>query len=285
MDVIDALILGIVQGLAEYLPISSSGHLEIFREILGLDLSGADSLQFDVTLHVATVLSTIVILWREFWPLCVSFFTFKRDAGFWYVCKILVSCIPVGVVGLCFKDVIEQFFGTDLSLVGCCLIATAALLAFSYFFRTLPNEQAGKNITRTGRDITFIDAFVIGCAQAVAVLPGLSRSGTTIATGLIIGDKREEVARFSFLMVIIPILGEALLDLKKIISPAADAAGSSIEAIGFAPIIMGFIAAFIVGCLACKWMLELVKKGKLIWFSVYCLIVGGICIAKSFGLF
>lgn len=288
MDTLDALILGIVQGLAEYLPISSSGHLEIFREILGLDLSGADSLQFDVMLHVATVLSTIVVLWREFWPLCVSFFTFKRDSRFWYVCKILVSCIPVGVVGLCFKDTIETFFGQELSLVGTCLIVTAALLAFSYFFRTRPLEtdRLTGRVYRP-RDISFVDAFVIGCAQAVAVLPGLSRSGTTIATGILIGDKREQVAQFSFLMVIIPILGEALLDVKKIfgIDALDAAAGVADQAIGFMPVMVGFLASFIVGCLACKWMLNIVKKGKLIWFAVYCLAVGIICLLKSYGVF
>lgn len=288
MDILDALILGIVQGLAEYLPISSSGHLEIFREILGLDLSGAESLQFDVMLHVATVLSTIVVLWREFLPLCRSFFTFRRDDNFYYVCKILVSCIPVAIVGLCFKDTIETFFGQELTLVGFCLCVTAALLSFSYFFRTRPletNKLTGR--TYRPRDISFVDAFVIGCAQAVAVLPGLSRSGTTIATGILIGDKREQVAQFSFFMVIIPILGEALLDIKKMFGvEAVDAAAGVADAsIGIVPVIVGFLASFIVGCLACKWMLSLVKKGKLVWFAVYCLIVGLICIAKGYNLF
>lgn len=284
METLDALILGIVQGLAEYLPISSSGHLEIFREILGLNLSGADSLQFDVMLHVATVLSTIVILWREFWPLCKSFFTFRRDDNFYYVCKILVSCIPIGIVGVCFKDVIEEFFGQELTLVGVCLCVTALLLTFSYYFRTRP-LMIGH--TYKPRNITYLDAFVIGCAQAVAVLPGLSRSGTTIATGILIGDKREQVAQFSFLMVIIPILGEALLDLKHMFGvEAIDAAAGVADApIGIVPIVVGFLAAFIVGCLACKWMLALVKKGKLVWFALYCAIVGLICIAKGYGLF
>lgn len=292
MNTLDALILGIVQGLAEYLPISSSGHLEIFREILGLDLSGADSLQFDVMLHVATVLSTIVVLWREFWPLCVSFFTFKKDSNFYFVCKILVSCIPIGIVGVCFKDVIEEFFGQELTLVGICLCFTAALLTFSYYFRTRPLDArlaVGKASApaKSPRDITFIDAFVIGCAQAVAVLPGLSRSGTTIATGILIGDKREQVAQFSFLMVIIPILGEALLDLKHMLGvDAIDAAAGAAEApIGIVPLAVGFLAAFIVGCIACKWMLNIVKRGKLVWFALYCLIVGLICIAKGYNLF
>lgn len=274
MDWLEALILGIVQGLAEYLPISSSGHLEIMRQLLGVDLEGAKSLEFDVALHVATVLSTIVILWREFYPLCLSFFTVKRDYNFYYVCKILVSCIPVAVVGLCFKETVEYFFNGNLTIVGICLLVTAALLAFAYFFRTSPLRAA----TYTPRDITWADAFIIGCAQAVAVLPGLSRSGSTIATGILLGDDREKVARFSFFMVIIPILGEALLDMKKILSPAAEAASSAQPEVSLFAMAVGFLAAFIVGCLACKWMLDIVKKGKMIWFAVYCLIVGLICI-------
>lgn len=272
MDWLDALIMGIVQGLAEYLPISSSGHLEICNKILGLDLSKETALSFDLTLHVATVLSTIVILWREFMPLCTSFFTVRRDANFYYVLKILVSCIPVAIVGLCFKDYVESFFGGNLHVVGTCLLVTAALLAFAYFFRTRPLIMSG---SFRARDITWLDAFIIGCAQAVAVLPGLSRSGTTIATGIIIGDKREKVAQFSFLMVIIPILGEALLDVKDMLSPDPDVAQT---AVGFIPLMVGFISAFVVGCLACKWMLALVNKGRLVWFSLYCLVVGIVCL-------
>lgn len=274
MDTLNALIMGVVQGLAEYLPISSSGHLEICREILGLDLTGAESLEFDVMLHVATVLSTIVILWREFFPLCRSFFTLRKDANTTMVLKILVSCIPVGIVGVFFKDNIEAFFGTDLTLVGVCLLVTAALLSFSYFFRTRPLEESAGKVYKP-RDITFVDAFVIGIAQAVAVLPGLSRSGTTIATGILLGDKREQVARFSFLMVIIPILGQALLDIKDYITEPATTAATTIGAV---PMLVGFLASFIVGCLACKWMLDIVKKGKLVWFAVYCLAVGILCI-------
>lgn len=238
-------------------------------------------------LHVATVLSTIVILWREFWPLCRSFFTFRRDAEFWYVCKILVSCIPIGIVGVCFKETIETFFGQELTLVGYCLCVTAALLAFSYYFRTRPQQEGIVAPGRAPRDITFVDAFVIGCAQAVAVLPGLSRSGTTIATGILIGDKREKVAQFSFLMVIIPILGEAILDIKDILGIEAvdTAAGAATPEIGIGALVAGFMASFIVGCLACKWMLSIVKKGKLVWFAVYCLVVGLICILKGYNVF
>lgn len=276
MDTLNALIMGIVQGLAEYLPISSSGHLEICRDLLGLDLSGAESLEFEVMLHVATVLSTIVILWREFAPLCVSFFTWRRDDNFRTVVKILISCIPVGIVGVFFKKEIEAFFGGGLTIVGICLCVTALLLAFSYFFRTRPLDESRPGVRPyTPRDITYLDALVIGLAQAVAVLPGLSRSGTTIATGIMIGDKREQVARFSFLMVIIPILGEALLDLKDYFSEPASTVAHSI---GWLPMLVGFLASFIVGCLACKWMLEIVKKGKLVWFALYCAVVGVLCI-------
>ena len=274
MEWLDALILGIVQGLSEYLPISSSGHLEIFREILGINLPNEDILEFDVMLHAATVLSTLVVLWNEFFPLCRSFFTIKRDDNFYYVCKILISCIPVAVVGLFFKDTVESFFGGNLTTVGICLCITAALLAFAYFFRTKP-EETNKLTGRVyrPRDITWLDAFVIGIAQSIAVLPGLSRSGTTIATGILLGEKHEKVASFSFLMVIIPILGETLLNIKDMISEPAASSN-----VGMLPLTIGFIASFVVGCLACKWMLNIVKKGKLVWFAVYCVIMGIICI-------
>lgn len=268
--------MGIVQGLTEYLPISSSGHLEICGKLLGLDLNPEQSLEFDVMLHVATVLSTIVILWREFAPMCVSFFTWRKDANFTLVLKILVSCIPVGIVGAFFQHDIEAFFGKNMTIIGICLLVTAVLLSFSYFYRTRPLDDApASRKPYTPRDITFADAFIIGCAQAVAVLPGLSRSGTTIATGIILGDKREQVARFSFLMVIIPILGAALLDIKDYITEPVESTGA---AIGWLPMLVGFLASFIVGCLACKWMLDIVKKGKLVYFAIYCAIVGVLCI-------
>lgn len=269
MDTIDALILGIVQGLAEYLPISSSGHLAICRDILGLNLKGAEALEFDVALHVATVLSTIVVLWREFLPLCKSFFTLKRDANTTYVWKLLFSAIPVGVVGLFFKENIEVIFGSGLTVVGVCLIVTALLLAFAYFYR----REGAVGCVRT-HDITWTDALVIGCAQAVAVLPGLSRSGSTIATGLLLGDRREHLAQFSFFMVIIPILGEALLSVKDMIAGESASAGT----VGLLPLAVGFVASFVVGCLACKWMISLVKRGKLVWFAVYCVLAGILCL-------
>ncbi len=278
MDWFDSLIMGVVQGLAEYLPISSSGHLQICEDILHLNMEGAGSLQYTVALHVATVLSTIVVLWKEFLTLVTSFFGFKRDANTTYVFKILVSCIPIMIVGLFFKDKVETLFDKNLLTVGIALCCTALLLTFAYYFRrTTADSPALRQGGYRPRDITFLDAFVIGLAQAVAVIPGLSRSGSTIATGLMLGDKREQIAKFSFFMVIIPILGEALLDVKDMVSGSGDA-GATAETIGIVPLIIGFIAAFVVGCAACKWMLNIVKKGKLVWFAVYCLIVGLLCI-------
>lgn len=275
MSWLDALIMGIVQGLSEYLPISSSGHLEIFRSILGLDLDGAEAVELVVALHVATVLSTIVVLWREFWPLCVSFFTLRRDENTLYVLKILFSCIPIAIVGLCFKDFVDGLFGGSLTIVGCCLLVTACLLAFAYYFRGANRRvtYGAAPLLPREHSITFRDAFIIGCAQALAVMPGLSRSGSTIATGLLLGDRRSEIAQFSFFMVVIPILGEALLDAVHIVKGTSEA-----SSIGAVPLLVGFLSAFIVGCIACKWMIELVKRGKLIWFAIYCVIMGIVCI-------
>lgn len=275
MDVIDSLILGLVQGLSEYLPISSSGHLEICQDLLGLNMTGVDSMQYDVALHVATVLSTIVILWHEFSGMCRSFFTLRRDENTSLVCKILVSCIPVGIVGVCFKDQVEGFFGANLAVVGISLCVTALLLSFAYFTRTLPSirRRGVRDSMSSGRPIGYLDALVIGCAQAVAVIPGLSRSGTTIATGILLGIRRDKVAKFSFLMVIIPILGQGLLDVYKGISGGGVAGGVSLGALA-----TGFLAAFVSGCIACKWMIELVKRGRLVWFALYCLIVGVLCL-------
>lgn len=280
MDWLDALILGIVQGLTEYLPVSSSGHIEIFKEILGVDLPADENVMFTVLVHAATVLSTIVILWPMFAKLCKSFFTFKRGQDFDYVCKILLSCIPIGVVGVLFKHQVEEIFGSGLTIVGICLLVTSALLTFAWLSdrreRTRGQIASGLSAmvpASAGRNISWIDAFVIGCAQAIAVLPGLSRSGTTIATGILIGDKRNEVAQFSFLMVIIPILGESLLDLKDMVGGEVTGAEA-----GAGALIIGFVAAFIVGCFACKWMINLVKKGQLIWFAVYCVAMGILCL-------
>lgn len=282
MDWLHALILGIVQGLAEYLPISSSGHLEIFKDILGMNMSGAESLEFDLILHVATVLSTVVVLWHEFVPLITSFFGWKRDANFYYVWKLLLSCIPIMIVGLAFKDQIDDLFEGNLLIVGIALLATALLLSFTYFSRTEPAlKDKAEGHPVQGRDITWVDAFIIGCAQAVSVIPGLSRSGSTIGTGILLGDRRDKLAQFSFFMVIIPILGEALLTIKKLLSGGASetlAANADAAPVDLKALLIGFIAAFVVGCIACRWMINLVKKGKLVWFAIYCAIVGIVCI-------
>lgn len=276
MDLLDALIMGIVQGLAEFLPISSSGQLEICHKLLGLNTNGADALQFDITLHIATVLSTVLILWKEFSRICTSVLQWKRDDEFWTFWKIILSCIPVAIVGVCFKDVIEEFYGGKLTLVGVCQLATAALLLFAYFFRTRPVTygRGSSSSDTVGHPIGWIDALTMGIAQAVAVLPGLSRSGSTIATGILMGNKREAVAKFSFLMVIIPILGEAFLDIVKAIGKE----GASETSVGAGAVIIGFLSSFVVGCLACQWMINLVKRGKMVWFAAYCIVTGILCL-------
>ena len=255
MGWLEAIVLGIIQGLTEFLPVSSSGHLTIGSALFGID--GDENLTFAIVVHAATVLSTIVVLWKEVSVLFKGFFSFKWNEPMQMVCKILVSMIPVAIVGLFFKDYVEKLFGSGLLLVGCMLLVTAALLAFSYYAKPRQKEE-----------ISFKDAFIIGIAQACAVLPGLSRSGSTIATGLLLGDKKEQVAKFSFLMVIIPILGESFLSLMKgEFSP--EASGISTGAL-----VAGFLAAFISGTLACKWMINIVKKGKLIYLAYYCLAAG-----------
>ena len=256
MDWIQALILGIIQGLTEYLPVSSSGHLAIGSALFGID--GSENLAFTVAVHVATVLSTLVILWREISWIFKGLFKFENNAETQYVINILISMIPIGIVGLFFKDYVEQIFGSGLLIVGCCLLMTAALLIFSFYAKPRIKDTISKK-----------DAFIIGMAQALAVLPGLSRSGSTIATGLLLGNKKERLAQFSFLMVIPPILGEALLDIIKAMKGQEVFGG--IEPL---PLIVGFLAAFISGCLACKLMISIVKRGKLVYFGIYCAIVG-----------
>lgn len=250
------MILGIVQGLTEYLPVSSSGHLAIASNFFGIN--GEDSLMFTVAVHVATVLSTLVMLWKEIDWILKGLFKFEMNAETKYALNILVSMIPVGIVGLFFKDKVEEAFGSGLLVVGVMLLVTAVLLIFSYYARPRQKER-----------LSLRDAFVIGLAQACAVMPGLSRSGSTIATGLMLGNKKEMLAQFSFLMVIPPILGEALLDILKAVK-GEDVMGG----VGMLPLCVGFMAAFISGCFACKLMINIVKKGKLVYFGIYCAIVG-----------
>ena len=261
MNTLQAIILGIVQGLTEFLPVSSSGHLFLASELLNTDLSAADDLTFSLTLHAATVLSTIVVLWHEVWRLVKGVFSTKFNEEQAYVLKIVISMIPIGVVGFCFMDYIEAAF-SSLWVVGVMLLVTAFLLTFAY--KAQPRQK---------ESISYRDAFIIGVAQACAALPGLSRSGSTIATGLLLGNKKESVAQFSFLMVLPPILGNALLDIAK------GEFGGGVEVL---PLVAGFLAAFITGCLACKFMLEIVKRGKLIWFAIYCAIVGVVALITYF---
>ena len=258
MDWLQALVLGIIQGLTEYLPVSSSGHLAIGSYLFGID--GEENLAFTVLVHVATVMSTFVVLWKEIDWILKGLFKFKMNDETKYFLNIVVSMIPIGIVGVFFKDTVEEIFGSGLLIVGCCLLLTAVLLTFSYYAKPRQREN-----------ISMKDAFIIGLAQACAVLPGLSRSGSTIATGLLLGNKKEKLAQFSFLMVIPPILGEALLDVLKA-AKGEEAFGD----ISVLPLVVGFIAAFVSGCLACKWMINIVKKGKLVWFGVYCAIAGAV---------
>lgn len=257
MSWLEAFILGMIQGLTEYLPVSSSGHLAIGSALFGIQ--GEDNLTFTIVVHVATVLSTLVILWKEVGWIFRGLFKFQMNDETKYVINILISMIPIGIVGLFFKDKVEEIFGSGLFIVGLILLVTATLLAFSYYAKP-----------RTREHISMKDAFIIGLAQACAVLPGLSRSGSTIATGLLLGDKKEKLAQFSFLMVIPPILGEALLDGMKIVKGAAEASAD----VSLTALIVGFLSAFVFGCLACKWMIDIVKKGKLIYFAIYCALVG-----------
>ena len=210
--------------------------------------------------------SSLVVLWKEIDWIFRGLFKCEMNAETKYVLNILVSMIPIGIVGVFFKDYVEEIFGSGLLIVGCMLLVTALLLTFSYYAKP-----------RVKENISMRDAFIIGLAQACAVLPGLSRSGSTIATGLLLGDNKAKLAQFSFLMVIPPILGEALLDGMKIVKGAA--AGTT--DISVLSLVIGFVAAFVAGCIACKWMINIVKKGKLIYFAIYCAVVGAITIACS----
>ncbi len=262
MEWFEALILGLIQGLTEYLPVSSSGHLAIGSALFGIE--GEENLALVV--HVATVFSTLVILWKEIDWIFKGLFKWQMNEETRYVINILVSMIPIGIVGVFFKDEVEAIFGSGLVVVGCCLFAdSSALLSFSYYYKPKQKEN-----------ISMKDAFIIGLAQACAVLPGLSRSGSTIATGLLLGDNKAKLAQFSFLMVIPPILGEALLDGMKMMK--GEAVAGDIPTLS---LVVGFLAAFVSGCLACKWMINIVKKGKLIYFAIYCAIAGVITLILS----
>lgn len=263
MEWFEALVLGLLQGLTEYLPVSSSGHLAIGSALFGIE--GEENLAFTIVVHVATVFSTLVVLWKEIDWIFKGLFKFRMNDETRYVINIVISMIPIGIVGVFFKDQVEAIFGSGLLIVGCCLLLTAALLTFSYYYK--PRQKA---------EISKKDAFIIGLAQACAVLPGLSRSGSTIATGLLLGDDKAKLAQFSFLMVIPPILGEALLDGMKLMK--GEAIAGDIPTLS---LVIGFVAAFVSGCLACKWMINIVKKGKLVYFGIYCAIAGAVTLVVN----
>lgn len=263
MEILESIILGAVQGLTEFLPVSSSGHLQLAKELLGVELE--ENLTFDVTLHAATVLSTIVVLWSEIWGLIKGVFSRGMNDEKRYFVKFVISMLPIGVVGFMLKDQINAMLSSSyiMIIVGAMLLLTAALLSFAYYAR--PRQKS---------TISYRDSFIIGLSQAVASMPGLSRSGTTIATGLLLGNEKSAVATFSFLMVLAPILGETLLEVVD--------GGMSMAGVGTGALVAGFLASFIVGCLACKYMINIVKRGKLIWFAIYCAVVGVVAISSYF---
>lgn len=263
-ETLKALLIGIVQGLTEFLPVSSSGHIELGQAILGFEVE--NEVAFSIIVHFATVLSTIIIFRKDILNLLKSLFQFKWNEETKFISYILLSAVPVGLAGVLFKDEIEQMFTGKLLLVGCMLIVTSILL----YSTTIIKPKQGK--------LTFGKAFLIGIAQAIAIFPGISRSGATISTALNLGINREQAARFSFLMVLLPIIGASLLEVKDIFSGEAGHAATQFETM---PLIAGFIGAFISGLLACNWMLNIVKKGKIQYFAYYCLIVGLITIFVS----
>ncbi len=260
MSILEAIILGIIQGLSEFLPISSSGHLELGKAILGVEAS--EDVTFTVVVHGATVLSTIVVFWKDILGLLRGLFTTHWNDSKDYIAKIMVSAIPVVIIGLFFKEEVESLFNNNVLLVGFMLLVTGSLLAFTYY------------APRTGGPIKFKQSFIIGIAQAIAVMPGISRSGSTIATSLLLGVDRNKAARFSFLMVLIPIIGANAKDILD--------GGMANSTVGAVPLLAGFIVAFVSGVIACRWMIRIVTQGKLIHFAYYCFAVGAVAVATHF---
>ncbi len=252
MNWFEAMVLGIIQGLTEFLPVSSSGHLELGKYLFGINPEA--NFYFSVAVHGATVLSTIVVLWSEIAALFKGFFKFSYNEETKYVLKIIVSMIPVGIAGFFLKDIVDNYFTGNMISLGIQFIISALFLFLTLLIK--PKE----------RPIGYIDSFIIGLAQAFAVLPAVSRSGATIATGMMLGNKKSDIAKFSFLMVLIPVIGANLVEMKS--------GDFSTEGTSFFIIAIGFVTAFISGYYACKWMINLVKKGNLVWFAVYCIIIG-----------
>lgn len=262
MEVIDAVFLGIIQGLTEFLPVSSSGHLEIGKALLGDNSIPEESLMVTVVLHFATALSTIVVFRKDVAEIFRGLFSFKWNDETQFSVKIILSMIPAVIIGLMFEEELEALFGGDLTFVGFMLLITSLLLWLA---------DKAKN---TGKPVSYKDSIVIGVAQAIAILPGISRSGATISTSVLLGNDKGKAARFSFLMVVPLIFGKIAKDLL-----SGEITNSTIEPM---PLIAGFIAAFVAGFAACTWMIALVKKSKLSWFAIYCFIVGVIAISYEY---
>lgn len=261
MEIIDAIILGIIQGLTEFLPVSSSGHLELGKAILGESKMPAEGLMFTIVVHFATALSTILVYRKDIVEILSGLFKFKWNEETQFVVKILISMIPAAVVGLAFEEELETLFGGSVVFVGFMLILTAVLLYLA---------DKAKN---TNQPVTFLNSFLIGIAQAIAILPGISRSGATISASVILGVDKSKAARFSFLMVVPLILGKIAKDILD--------GGLSLETEGIGYLSAGFFAAFISGVIACTWMVQLVRRSKLSYFAIYCLIVGIIAIVSG----
>jgi len=261
MDILDSIILGVVQGLTEFLPVSSSGHLEIGKAILGDNSVPEESLLFTVVLHFATALSTIVVFRKDILDIIKGFLSFKWNDDTKFIIKIIVSMLPAVIVGLFFEEQLESLFGGNILLVGCMLLVTAMLLFLA---------DKAKNTTKK---VSFKNAFIIGISQAIAMIPGISRSGATISTSVLLGNDKAKAARFSFLMVVPLIFGKIAKDIFS--------GEFSFESQNITALSIGFIAAFISGLFACTWMIALVKKSKLSYFAIYCVVVGLIAIIFS----
>ncbi len=262
MSAMEAFLLGLIQGLTEFLPVSSSGHLELGRHFLGVDPT--NNLLFAIILHGATALSTIVIFRKEIGTFITDLFKFQLNSGTIYISKLILSMIPVGIIGILFESEIESFFGGNTVFVAFMLLITGVLLLTTQFIKPGTGE------------VTYTKSFIIGIAQSIAILPGISRSGTTISTALISGIDKEKATRFSFLMVIAPILGAMLLKVKDFVSQPDIAVG-----IDTGPLVIGFLSAFISGLIACRWMIRIVRKGKLSFFAIYCFIVAAITLIST----
>lgn len=263
MNWFEAIVLGLIQGLTEFLPVSSSGHLELGKHLFGMDHEA--NFYFSIAVHGATVLSTLAVLYKEISDLLKGFFRFKINDETIYIFKIFISMIPVGIAGFYLKDIAEKFFTGNMVSLGFEFIATAALLALTLVIR--PKE----------RPISYRDSFIIGIAQAIAILPGVSRSGATIATGMMLGNRKSDIAKFSFLMVLIPVIGANLVEMRS--------GDFTTEGTSLFVILLGFITAFVSGYFACRWMINLVKKGNLIWFALYCLLIGIFTLLLGFNVF